>query len=71
MVIPCEAEIIDALQETMMQGVVVPNLFLESGTSDDNEVLLDDDERSISTVGDDVLTTWRLIWLMLDLKGLS
>ncbi|MCP3665472.1 MAG: hypothetical protein GY696_23750, partial [Gammaproteobacteria bacterium] len=52
--ISCDAETIDANQETMVEDVVnVPNLFSENGTSDNNVMSLDDDQRSISTVGDD------------------
>ncbi|MCP3665875.1 MAG: hypothetical protein GY696_25830, partial [Gammaproteobacteria bacterium] len=43
-------------QKTMIQGVVdVPNLFSESGTCDDNLVSLDDDQKSISTVGNEYI----------------
>ncbi|MCP3665212.1 MAG: hypothetical protein GY696_22395 [Gammaproteobacteria bacterium] len=38
-------------QETMIQGMVVPNLFLENGTNDDNLVSSDDEQRSIPKVG--------------------
>ncbi len=55
--IPCDAETIDVPVENqgaMIEDVVnVPNLFSESGTSDDNVMSLDDDQRSIPKVGND------------------
>ncbi len=50
--IPCDAKTIVPLenQETMSQGVVVPDLFLESGASDDNVMSQDDDQRSVPPI---------------------
>ncbi|MCP3664036.1 MAG: hypothetical protein GY696_16350, partial [Gammaproteobacteria bacterium] len=55
--IPCDAKTIVPLEDhgIVIQDVVnVPNLFPESGTSDDNVMSLDDGQKSIpTTVGDD------------------